>query len=586
MKIQYVAIAATAMSITLVVSQPGLAQRRGNNYNSNYRGNNNVFRPQNGEVPNYRPQTNWPNNTTNNSNVTTRPYYVPNNGGNTTTNYPYYSNYPNYPATTTTPSYTPTVPNITPSNPQTNYVPVNPPPTVTNVLPKPVREPVVVTHAAANTASSGNVLGLTDTDIQSAQSQITDENNQIANKITDEVANDTINEIVNDPAFNALPDGEKNALLQAVKAGDPAKVNNLLTADGLNTTQTGGKLFVDAQTVQDAQNLAKDASNGTATQQQIDNLAAVMNVHYGFTDTAGDISSLAANNKMAALLQTAKPGDTTVPSGNNVPMMLVSSLPSDAIYPLGNGAVMIGTGGQTEGTLVGEGNVAEVTGQPVTVDQPAPNSQADLVTSGTLLTNGADKQVNYQINGNAFSMDPGYQQTLPSGQTWVVAFDRGGSFGEARYTLGDGTYQFTSTDHGWDVQKQSFSATLDNSFNKTPFNYVYQNAQQTVAAGQTAQLTGDYPVIVRFDDGKGQTVQKQLASGSYSVAARPGAGVDLYPPDAVKPPFSGPRAFSVVNGKQQRLPPGFRLFNTSVSLASTQTQAVDKTSDGVKLFGK
>ena len=597
MNIRLIAISATALSVTLILPQPSLRAAKVAGGHSFSSGSSGGYRPSGGlstsNVPythptysnqgsgqGWSPQPNYyrPNNS-----------WTPNTSNPTYSNYPAYSNYPNYTPVTPTPSYTPAISNYAPTTPQPNYLPSSPPPAVTNVLPNQVPQPVVQTQVAANQAYPANIFGITDKDIRSAQSQVTDKNNQIASNIASEIASISSNEIANDPAFKAaLPPAAQSALLQAVKNGDPATVQSILTANNVSGTPTGNALLADAGNVQSAQNLATAASNGTATQQQINNLATVLN-SYGFSDAASNIASLAANNKIAGLLQTAKPGDNSVPSGDDVPIVLVSGLPDGTICPFGNGAVMIGTGGATDGTLVGDGNVAEVTGQPQTVGPPTPNSQAEAVASGVLLTNGTDAQLNYQLNDNSYTMGPRYQQPLPSGQSWVIAFDRGGSFGQARYTLGEGTYQFANTDHGWDLQKQTFSATLDNTFNKTPFNYVLQNAQQSVPAGQSSQLTSDYPLIVRFDDGKGQTIQKQLASGSYSIAAQPGAGIDLYPPDAVKPPVSGPSTFSVVNGKQQRLPVGFRLFDTAIHVALTQAKAGDTTSDGVKplsLFSK
>jgi hypothetical protein len=58
--------------------------------------------------------------------------------------------------------------------------------------------------------------------------------------------------------------------------------------------------------------------------------------------------------------------------------------------------------------------------------------------------------------------------TLEAGQsvnhdqgTQVIAFKRGGSFGNARYTLEPGTYRFVATDHGWDLRTVTQETVAD-----------------------------------------------------------------------------------------------------------------------------
>lgn len=56
----------------------------------------------------------------------------------------------------------------------------------------------------------------------------------------------------------------------------------------------------------------------------------------------------------------------------------------------------------------------------------------------------------YNLGGGQYVLEAG--QSMGHGEeTQVIAFDRGGSFGEARYTLQPGTYRFVATEHGWDL---------------------------------------------------------------------------------------------------------------------------------------
>ncbi|HXY37529.1 MAG TPA: hypothetical protein VEI07_25120, partial [Planctomycetaceae bacterium] len=59
--------------------------------------------------------------------------------------------------------------------------------------------------------------------------------------------------------------------------------------------------------------------------------------------------------------------------------------------------------------------------------------------------------LSYTLGESQYVIAAGETATFEDG-TQVIAFDRGGSFGEARYTLEPGrTYKFVATDHGWDL---------------------------------------------------------------------------------------------------------------------------------------
>jgi hypothetical protein len=84
-----------------------------------------------------------------------------------------------------------------------------------------------------------------------------------------------------------------------------------------------------------------------------------------------------------------------------------------------------------------------------------------------ILLNPAETRtaVYYNLGGNQYSLEAG-QSVGHGAETQVIAFDRGGSFGEARYTLAAGTYRFVATDHGWDlhtVTEEVASNTTDST---------------------------------------------------------------------------------------------------------------------------
>ena len=66
--------------------------------------------------------------------------------------------------------------------------------------------------------------------------------------------------------------------------------------------------------------------------------------------------------------------------------------------------------------------------------------------------------VNYTLNDVRCTMAAGYQQKLPGERAWIIEFDRGGSFGTARYSLTPGKYAFAVTERGWDVFRRTAAA--------------------------------------------------------------------------------------------------------------------------------
>jgi hypothetical protein len=85
----------------------------------------------------------------------------------------------------------------------------------------------------------------------------------------------------------------------------------------------------------------------------------------------------------------------------------------------------------------------------------APAAAPSLPNAVIELSNPEDDTVAYTLNGQRFDMLPRYSQKLTTSPSWVIEFDRGGSFGPASYTLTQGKYKFVATDHGWDVNQDT-----------------------------------------------------------------------------------------------------------------------------------
>jgi hypothetical protein len=70
--------------------------------------------------------------------------------------------------------------------------------------------------------------------------------------------------------------------------------------------------------------------------------------------------------------------------------------------------------------------------------------------------------VNYNLGGTLYTLEAG-QSAAYGEETQVIAFDRGGSFGEARYTLAPGTYRFVFTNQGWELNSVSAEVAGENT---------------------------------------------------------------------------------------------------------------------------
>ena len=84
-----------------------------------------------------------------------------------------------------------------------------------------------------------------------------------------------------------------------------------------------------------------------------------------------------------------------------------------------------------------------LSGGPITINNPAANKET----------------LSYTLDGNAFTIPPGYSQDFREDRAWVVQFSRGANLEQARYTLQSGQYSFTNTDHGWELHRSEFPQT-------------------------------------------------------------------------------------------------------------------------------
>ncbi|MDR3635753.1 MAG: hypothetical protein P4L84_18270 [Isosphaeraceae bacterium] len=85
---------------------------------------------------------------------------------------------------------------------------------------------------------------------------------------------------------------------------------------------------------------------------------------------------------------------------------------------------------------------------------PANTATAPALTVMIRNQDSSGLTINYAVNGTPYSTPNGSAQRLDVPPKAQIVFDRGGEFGEARYTLRSGVYDFQVTDRGWELYKQ------------------------------------------------------------------------------------------------------------------------------------
>lgn len=144
---------------------------------------------------------------------------------------------------------------------------------------------------------------------------------------------------------------------------------------------------------------------------------------------------------------------------------------------------------------------------PADSGQPASGTSTNPATR-VVLTNPRETggPVNFLIDGQVLTVEPASSKELSGKESWIIEFDRGESFGPARYTLTEGSYAFRVDEKGWDLQSSSFNVTLDNTANASDFNFLDGERLESVPAGKTKALSSRFPIVVLFDRGDGGTI--------------------------------------------------------------------------------
>lgn len=96
-----------------------------------------------------------------------------------------------------------------------------------------------------------------------------------------------------------------------------------------------------------------------------------------------------------------------------------------------------------------------------TYQQPTYQAAVPYNGPGVAIRNMSDVALGFTIDGaRTMKVEPGETQRLTEKGQFVVAFDRGEGEGQARYTVREGLYEFTPTDHGWELYRQKEDTSL------------------------------------------------------------------------------------------------------------------------------
>lgn len=66
----------------------------------------------------------------------------------------------------------------------------------------------------------------------------------------------------------------------------------------------------------------------------------------------------------------------------------------------------------------------------------------------------------YTLDGQTYTMPPGYSQTFQADRAWVIQFSRGPNLDQVQYGLETGVYKFTHTNHGWELYHSPFPQSV------------------------------------------------------------------------------------------------------------------------------
>jgi len=226
-----------------------------------------------------------------------------------------------------------------------------------------------------------------------------------------------------------------------------------------------------------------------------------------------DLERLMEVSESLSTAQAGKSGDLAVGAASTK-LIMNPQLPAGVTIGLGNGSVLVGTGGVGE-LEAKAGDLSELLGYQVFTAAAISNAP-EVNIDGIVLVNPSTTKtpVIYEFNAKQERLESGQQVRLPVGAKYNVKFNRGGTFGWQTYGLDPGTYEFKGTAKGWELFAKSYEVVIDNSRNKTSFQFVYDGEARVVQASDKLAIKSKFPITLKFDRGNGAKDKKVVLTGT------------------------------------------------------------------------
>lgn len=320
---------------------------------------------------------------------------------------------------------------------------------------------------------------------------------------------------------------DRTALVKALRNGDPEMIYEVWLQAEPNNTTGAERISREAEFQRAFKRLEQNAEEGTTTIVVLEDVRDAVDKLAFEEDKAGELTG--ALDEIATWIQIQQildDAETDTGAANLLPkgrVKLIKNpiLPVGTAVVLSNATVMIGNRGRG-GVQITRGNAAEALGLPVVSDDPLPDAEGAPQRSGTVILNPRKhgETIRYVLNGEEYIMRPGTSQKLQTGRGWRIEYDRGASAGVAQYALADGTYIWTPTEHGWQLYKQRYDLTVDNTRNPKDFHFVFNDEPLFVRAGHTRSIHSRYPIVIEYDRGNGTKMVSKAVnfSGNVEVA--------------------------------------------------------------------
>lgn len=316
---------------------------------------------------------------------------------------------------------------------------------------------------------------------------------------------------------------DRAALTKALRAGDPEQIYQAWIEADPDNTAGAERIAREAELQRAFKRVEQSAEEGDATLSQIDDLREALDklaVSEETSEVASALDELNTWIQIGAILDEAE-SDTgaskTLPKGR-VKLIMNPNLSVGTAVVLNNSTVMVGSRGHG-GVQITRGNAAEALGLPVVNDDPLPDAEGAPQRSGTLIVNPRKhgETIRYVLNGEEYVMRPGTSQRLQTGRPWRIEYDRGANAGVAQYSLSDGTYVWTPAERGWQLFKQRYDLTIDNTRNPKDFHFVVNDEPMFVRGHHTRTISNSYPIVIEYDRGNGTHMATKAVNFSGNV---------------------------------------------------------------------